>query len=68
MKVLTSPLQRAKRTCELAGFGAAATIDPGLMEWNYGRYEGKRTVEIRKERPDWDYFATVARQAKSWMT
>lgn len=39
-KVFTSPLQRAKRTCELAGFGAVAKIDPDLVEWNYGDYEG----------------------------
>jgi len=42
--------------CELAGFGTVATIDPDLMEWNYGQYEGKRTVEIRQERPNWDLF------------
>src|SRR5882672_3146985 len=45
-KVITSPLQRAARTCELAGFGAAAEIDGNLVEWNYGNYEGLRTVEI----------------------
>jgi probable phosphoglycerate mutase len=56
VKVLTSPLQRARRTCELAGFGTVATIDPDLVEWNYGRYEGKRTVEIRQQRPDWNLF------------
>ncbi|HWG46744.1 MAG TPA: histidine phosphatase family protein [Gemmataceae bacterium] len=55
-KVLTSPLQRAKRTCELAGFGAGAEIDADLVEWNYGDYEGKRTADIRKERPDWYLF------------
>lgn len=55
-KVFTSPLQRAKRTCELAGFGAQAGIDPDLAEWNYGEYEGKRTVDIRTERPDWFLF------------
>ena len=55
-RVFTSPLQRAKRTCELAGFGAVANVDPDLMEWNYGQYEGKRTVEIRQERPDWNLF------------
>jgi len=54
--VLTSPLQRARRTCELAGFASAARVDADLMEWNYGDYEGKRSVEIRKERPDWDLF------------
>jgi broad specificity phosphatase PhoE len=55
-KVFTSPLQRAARTCELAGFGAAAEIDRDLVEWNYGDYEGRRTVEIHKERPDWQLF------------
>jgi probable phosphoglycerate mutase len=55
-KVFTSPLQRAKRTCELAGFGAQAEIDPDLAEWNYGEYEGKRTADIRKGRPDWFLF------------
>jgi len=56
VEVLTSPLQRAKRTSELAGFGTVATIDPDLAEWDYGQYEGKRTVEIRQERPDWNLF------------
>jgi broad specificity phosphatase PhoE len=55
-KVLTSPLQRAKRTCELAGFGAVAEVDADLVEWNYGDYEGIRTVEIHKKRPDWALF------------
>jgi broad specificity phosphatase PhoE len=55
-KVLTSPLQRARRTCELAGFGAVAEVVPDLVEWNYGEYEGRRTAEIRAERPDWQLF------------
>ena len=55
-RVFTSPLQRAKRTCELAGFGARAEVDPDLVEWNYGDYEGRKTVDIRKERPDWQLF------------
>ena len=55
-KVLVSPLQRAKRTCELAGFGAVAEIDPDLVEWDYGQYEGLRTSEIRAKRPDWQLF------------
>jgi len=55
-QVFTSPLQRAVRTCELAGFGAAAAIDPDLVEWNYGQYEGRRTEEILAERPDWQLF------------
>jgi probable phosphoglycerate mutase len=55
-KVLSSPLQRARRTCELAGFGTIAEIDRDLLEWNYGEYEGRRTSEIRTERPDWQLF------------
>jgi probable phosphoglycerate mutase len=55
-KVYTSPLQRAVRTCELAGFGSAAEIDPDLVEWDYGQYEGRRTAEIHMERPDWQLF------------
>ncbi|OHB62931.1 MAG: phosphoglycerate mutase [Planctomycetes bacterium RBG_13_60_9] len=55
-KVWTSPLQRAVRTCELAGFGAVAEIDPDLVEWNYGEYEGRRTSEIVAERPGWLLF------------
>jgi broad specificity phosphatase PhoE len=55
-KVLTSPLQRARRTCELAGFGASAEVDSDLVEWNYGEYEGLRTAEIRAKRPDWQLF------------
>jgi probable phosphoglycerate mutase len=55
-KVFTSPLQRARRTCELAGFEADAAIDSDLVEWNYGAYEGLRTAEIRAERPDWQLF------------
>ena len=54
--VLTSPLQRARRTGELAGFGDAAQPDPDLMEWDYGAYEGRRTVDIRNERPGWRLF------------
>jgi probable phosphoglycerate mutase len=55
-KVFTSPLQRARRTCELAGFGTVAEIDRDLLEWAYGEYEGRRTAEIRAERPDWQLF------------
>jgi probable phosphoglycerate mutase len=54
--VFTSPLQRARQTCELAGFGAAARVDPDPVEWNYGAYEGRRTADIRRERPDWEMF------------
>ena len=55
-KVFTSPLQRALRTCELAGFGSVAEIDRDLVEWNYGEYEGLRTAEILKKHPDWKLF------------
>jgi len=55
-KVFSSPLQRARRTCELAGFGDRAEIDRDLLEWNYGEYEGRRTADIHKERPDWQLF------------
>jgi broad specificity phosphatase PhoE len=55
-KVLTSPLQRATRTCELAGFGGRAEIDRDLLEWNYGEYEGRSTAEILADRPDWQLF------------
>jgi broad specificity phosphatase PhoE len=55
-KVFTSPLKRAHRTCELAGFGAVNEIDRDLVEWNYGEYEGRTSAEIRKERPNWQLF------------
>lgn len=56
VKVFTSPLQRAVRTCELAGYGAVAEVDPNLVEWNYGEYEGLQTAQIRAKRPDWQLF------------
>ncbi len=55
-KVFTSPLQRASRTCELAGFGARAEIDRDLVEWDYGEYEGRTAAQIHAERPDWELF------------
>lgn len=55
-KVYCSPLQRAKSTCEIAGFGKDAIIDEDLFEWRYGDYEGIKTVEIRKTIPDWSVF------------
>jgi len=54
--VLSSPLQRARRTAELAGFGDGLQLDPDLLEWDYGEYEGRRTADIRKERPGWNLF------------
>jgi probable phosphoglycerate mutase len=55
-KVLTSPSQRAVRTCELAGFSAQAEVDPDLAEWDYGEYEGRRTADILAEGADWQLF------------
>lgn len=52
--VLSSPLSRARRTAELAGF--TPTIEPDLAEWDYGQYEGLTTAEIRAQRPGWDRF------------
>src|SRR3954471_21917476 len=55
-KVFTSPLQRAAKTCELAGFRETAELMPELVEWDYGQYEGKRTADIQTERPHWNLF------------
>jgi len=55
-KVFTSPLQRAIRTCKLAGVAATAEVDRDLLEWDYGKYEGLRTAEIHASRPEWQLF------------
>jgi probable phosphoglycerate mutase len=55
-RVFVSPLGRARRTCELAGFGAQAQPEADLLEWDYGAYEGLTTAEIRRERPGWYLF------------
>jgi probable phosphoglycerate mutase len=55
-RVFTSPRRRARQTCELAGFGERAEIDPDLAEWDYGADEGRRTVEIQAESPGWNLF------------
>ncbi|OLC11059.1 MAG: histidine phosphatase family protein [Deltaproteobacteria bacterium 13_1_20CM_2_69_21] len=54
--VFTSPLQRAVRTCELAGYRSVAEVEPDLLEWNYGAYEGRTSDEIYAERPGWQLF------------
>src|SRR5262249_31980776 len=56
VRVFTSPLQRAAKTCALAGFGDVAEIDGDLLEWDYGCYEGKLTSDIVRERPGWELF------------
>ncbi len=58
-KVLSSPLVRARRTAELAGFGAVVEADPDLMEWDYGHYDGLTTAEIRRRIPAGRSFATA---------
>jgi probable phosphoglycerate mutase len=55
-RVLSSPLQRARRTCALAGLGDKIEVEPDLVEWNYGDYEGRMSSDIRKERPGWNCF------------
>ena len=55
-RVFTSPLKRARRTCELAALNKVAEIEPDLAEWDYGDYEGKRVGDIRKGQPDWNVF------------
>jgi probable phosphoglycerate mutase len=55
-KIFVSPLARARRTCELAGFGDRAQIDPDLYEWDYGQIEGKFSQETYLQRPNWDLF------------
>jgi probable phosphoglycerate mutase len=55
-RVLSSPLLRARQTAQLAGFGDRLETEPALLEWHYGEYEGRRTSEIREERPGWGLF------------
>ena len=63
--VLTSPLERARETCRLAGFGDRAQITSDLLEWNYGVFEGRTTPEIRKDIPDWSIWRTSVPEGES---
>jgi probable phosphoglycerate mutase len=56
--VLTSPLSRARETCRLAGFSAAAEVSDDLLEWDYGIYEGRTTAAVRAEQPGWSIWTT----------
>ncbi len=64
-RVFTSPLSRARRTCELSGFSEHAEIDSDLIEWDYGDYEGLRSDEIHRIRPDWELFRDGAPHGES---
>ena len=64
-RVLSSPLQRARRTCELAGLKGSAKMEPDLSEWDYGAYEGKYSADTLKERPDWNLFRDGSPGGKS---
>lgn len=63
--VFTSPLQRARRTCELAGLGARVSVLDDLAEWDYGEFEGTRTADLRKSDPDWSIWTTRIEQGES---
>ena len=63
--VFTSPLQRARRTCELAGLGHRATALDDLMEWDYGEFEGTRTIDLRVTDPDWSIWTTQIERGES---
>ena len=67
-RVFVSSLDLARRTSELAGFGAAAEVVPDLAEWDYGSYEGRQTAEIGAERPAWSCSATAPLGASRWPT
>ncbi|MGJ8514032.1 histidine phosphatase family protein [Carnimonas bestiolae] len=64
-QVLSSPLGRAKHTCELAGLSEHMLVDPQLLEWDYGIYEGRKTSDIREEVPGWDVFKSPIPEGES---
>lgn len=63
--VWTSPLERARETCRLAGFGDACRVDPDLREWDYGIYEGRTTPDIRQENPHWSVWLSPMPEGES---
>jgi broad specificity phosphatase PhoE len=65
-QALTSPLQRARRTAKLAGFGNCTNVDADLTGWHYGAYEARRTADNRAERPGWRLFEDGCAAGKPW--
>jgi len=63
--VLCSPMERARETCRLAGFGDAARTEPNLCEWDYGDFEGRTTAEIQKEIPGWSLWVSGVRNGET---
>jgi broad specificity phosphatase PhoE len=63
--VLCSPLRRARKTCQLAGYGEAAHVTDDLLEWDYGIYEGRTTEDIRLEQPDWSIWTASVPKGES---
>jgi probable phosphoglycerate mutase len=63
--VLTSPLQRARETCKLAGYGDVAQLEPDLQEWDYGAYEGRTSAQIQESVPDWTIWTSPVPQGET---
>ena len=63
--MLTSPLLRARQTCDLAGMGERATVDDDLVEWDYGEFEGTRTADLREPDPEWSIWTAAIRSGES---
>jgi broad specificity phosphatase PhoE len=63
--VFTSPMQRARETCRLAGLDSKAVVDPNLKEWDYGIYEGRTTKEIQKDAPGWSIWTSSIPEGES---
>jgi len=63
--VLTSPLQRARETCRLAGYGGVAQVEPDLSEWDYGAYEGRTSAQIQESVPGWNIWTSPVPQGET---